>query len=90
MVRILPAGTLAASSAASTSSALRSASSASIFDHTQRVVGALGASVPEVRMDAERARQIGARARETAWQLSAALGATAEGVRAFIPDIRLG
>jgi len=61
-----------------------------IFDHTQRVVGALGASVPEVRMDAERAQQIGARVREAAWQLSTALGATPEGVREIIPDIRLG
>lgn len=63
---------------------------APIFDHTQQVVGALGASVPEVRMDAERAQQIGGRIREVAWQLSTALGATAEGVRAAIPDIRLG
>jgi len=63
---------------------------APIFDHTHRVVGALGASVPEVRMDAERAQQIGARVREAAWQLSTALGATPEGVRAIIPDIRLG
>ncbi|MGZ5378714.1 MAG: IclR family transcriptional regulator domain-containing protein, partial [Mycobacterium sp.] len=63
---------------------------APVFDHTQQVVGALGASVPEVRMDAERAQQIGGRVREVAWQLSTALGATAEGVRAVIPDIRLG
>ncbi|WP_051468666.1 IclR family transcriptional regulator [Mycolicibacterium tusciae] len=63
---------------------------APIFDHTQQVVGALGASVPEVRMDAERAQLIGARVREVAWQLSTALGATAEGVRAVRPDIRLG
>ena len=61
-----------------------------VFDHTQRVVGALGASVPEVRMDAERAQQIGTRVREAAWQLSTALGATPEGVHAVIPDIRLG
>jgi IclR family acetate operon transcriptional repressor len=63
---------------------------APVFDHTQRVVGALGASVPEVRMDAERAQQIGTRVREVAWQLSTALGATPDGVRAVIPDIRLG
>ncbi len=63
---------------------------APVFDHTQQVVGALGASVPEVRMDAERAQQIGGRVREVAWQLSTALGATAEGVRAVIPHIRLG
>jgi IclR family acetate operon transcriptional repressor len=63
---------------------------APIFDHTQQVVGALGASVPEVRMDPERVQQIGARVREAAWQLSTALGATPEGVRSVIPDIRLG
>jgi IclR family acetate operon transcriptional repressor len=63
---------------------------APIFDHTQRVVGALGASVPDARMDAERADKIGTRVREVAWQLSTALGATAEGVRALVPDIRLG
>jgi IclR family acetate operon transcriptional repressor len=63
---------------------------APVFDHTQKVVGALGASVPEVRMNAERVDKIGTRVREVAWQLSTALGATAEGVRAVVPDIRLG
>ena len=63
---------------------------APFFDHTQKVVGALGASVPDVRMSAERADKIGSRVREVAWQLSTALGATAEGVRALVPDIRLG
>lgn len=63
---------------------------APVFDHTQKVVGALGASVPDVRMNAERADQIGSRVREVAWQLSTALGATAQGVRALVPDIRLG
>jgi IclR family acetate operon transcriptional repressor len=63
---------------------------APVFDHTQRVVGAIGASVPLVRIDAQRAEQIGARVREIAWQLSSALGATAEGVHAVVPDIRLG
>jgi IclR family acetate operon transcriptional repressor len=67
-----------------------SAVAAPLFDHSQRVVGALGASVPEARMDQERAERIGTRVRETAWQLSIALGATAEGVRALLPDIRLG
>jgi IclR family transcriptional regulator, acetate operon repressor len=61
-----------------------------IFDHSQKVVGALGASVPEVRMSADRAEKIGSRVREVAWQLSTALGATAEGVHALVPDIRLG
>jgi IclR family transcriptional regulator, acetate operon repressor len=63
---------------------------APVFDHTQKVVGALGASVPEVRMSADRAEKIGSRVREVAWQLSTALGATAEGVHALVPDIRLG
>lgn len=63
---------------------------APVFDHTQQVVGALGASVPEVRMDQDRAQLIGARVREVAWQLSTALGATPDGVHAVIPDIRLG
>jgi IclR family acetate operon transcriptional repressor len=63
---------------------------APIFDHTDKVVGALGASVPEVRMSAERAEKIGSRVREVAWELSTALGATAEGVHALVPDIRLG
>jgi IclR family transcriptional regulator, acetate operon repressor len=63
---------------------------APVFDHTQKVVGALGASVPEVRMNAERVDKIGNRVREIAWQLSTALGATAEGVHALVPDIRLG
>jgi IclR family transcriptional regulator, acetate operon repressor len=63
---------------------------APVFDHSQKVVGALGASVPEVRMSADRAEKIGSRVREVAWQLSTALGATAEGVHALVPDIRLG
>ena len=33
---------------------------------------------------------MGERVREVAWQLSTALGATAEGVHALVPDIRLG
>jgi IclR family acetate operon transcriptional repressor len=41
-------------------------------------------------MNAERVDKIGTRVREVAWQLSTALGATAEGVRAVVPDIRLG
>jgi IclR family acetate operon transcriptional repressor len=60
-----------------------------VFDHTQRVIGAIGASVPDVRMTDERAGEMGCRIREVAWQLSTALGATAEGVHEFVPDIRL-
>lgn len=63
---------------------------APVFDHTQRVVGAIGASVPAVRMTPERQSEIGARVRDVAWQLSTALGATAEGVHALVPDVRLG
>ncbi|MCT7661790.1 IclR family transcriptional regulator [Mycobacterium deserti] len=63
---------------------------APVFDHTQKVIGAIGASVPDVRMSAERVDAMGARVREVAWQLSTALGATAEGVHAHVPDIRLG
>lgn len=61
-----------------------------VFDHTHKVVGAIGASVPEVRMNDERAAEIGRRICEVAWQLSTALGATAEGVHELVPDIRLG
>ena len=63
---------------------------APVFDHTQRVIGAIGASVPAVRMNPERASVIGCRIREVAWQLSTTLGATAEGVHAVVPDIALG
>lgn len=63
---------------------------APVFDHTQRVVGAIGASVPAVRMSAERMAEMGRRVREVAWQLSTTLGATAEGVHATVPDITLG
>jgi IclR family transcriptional regulator, acetate operon repressor len=61
-----------------------------VFDHSQKAIGAIGVSVPEVRMTPDRADQMGARVREVAWQLSTTLGATAEGVHALAPDIRLG
>ncbi|MDO3636749.1 IclR family transcriptional regulator [Mycolicibacterium arseniciresistens] len=61
-----------------------------VFDHSQRVIGALGASVPEVRMSAERTDHIGTRVREVAWDLSTALGASVDGVRAAVPGLRLG
>jgi IclR family acetate operon transcriptional repressor len=64
--------------------------SAPVFDHTQRVVGALAASIPQSRISAESGETIGARLREMSWHLSAALGATAEGVRALVHDIGLG
>lgn len=63
---------------------------APVFNHTQKVIGAIGVSVPEVRMTDERADRMGERVREVAWQLSTTLGATAEGVHVLVPGIRLG
>ena len=51
---------------------------APVFDHTGAVVGALGLSVPTVRMDDARNEELGARAAEVAWEVSEALGATRE------------
>ena len=53
-----------------------------VFDHLGRVIGALGLSVPEVRMNDARADELGARAAESAWAVSEALGAT----RAAVED----
>lgn len=63
---------------------------APVFDHTQRVIGAIGASVPAVRMNPERMAEMGCRVREVAWRLSTALGATAAGVHEVVPDLTLG
>lgn len=49
---------------------------APVFDHTGRVVGALGLSVPTVRMGDARADELGHRVAEVAWEVSEALGAT--------------
>ena len=49
---------------------------APVFDHTGMVVGALGLSVPTVRMDDARAGELGRRAAAVAWDVSEALGAT--------------
>jgi IclR family acetate operon transcriptional repressor len=49
---------------------------APVFDHTGNVIGALGLSVPTVRMDEARADELGARAAAVAWDVSEALGAT--------------
>lgn len=49
---------------------------APVFDHTGMVVGALGLSVPTVRMDDARANELGRRAAAVAWDVSEALGAT--------------
>ncbi|SFB32778.1 transcriptional regulator, IclR family [Nocardioides alpinus] len=51
---------------------------APVFDHTGMVVGALGLSVPTVRMDDARTAELGARAAAVAWEVSEALGATRE------------
>lgn len=53
---------------------------APLFDHTGEVVGALGTSVPDVRMDDQRTARLGERVRDVAWQVSETLGATAEAV----------
>jgi IclR family acetate operon transcriptional repressor len=53
---------------------------APLYDHSGAVVGALGTSVPDVRMDDHRATQLGERVRAVAWQVSEALGATADAV----------
>jgi IclR family acetate operon transcriptional repressor len=53
---------------------------APIFDHTGAVVGALGFSVPTVRMDEERAGELGERVEAAAWRVSQTLGATEEAV----------
>jgi IclR family acetate operon transcriptional repressor len=50
---------------------------AAIFDHTGDVVGALGVSVPEARMDDARADELGLRVKEVAWEISELLGASA-------------
>ena len=47
-----------------------------VFDHTGKVIGSLGLSVPTVRMGDARADELGARAAEVAWEVSEALGAT--------------
>jgi IclR family transcriptional regulator, acetate operon repressor len=62
---------------------------APVFDHTGAVVGALGTSVPEIRMDDARAAQLGVRVREVAWQLSETLGAVPEHVARTVAGARL-
>lgn len=57
---------------------------APLFDHTGEVVGALGLSVPEIRMTDARAAELGERAKATAWQVSETLGASLASVRATV------
>lgn len=57
---------------------------APLFDHTGSVVGALGFSVPTIRLDAQRARELGMRIKDAAWEVSKRLGATREAVTSTI------
>jgi IclR family acetate operon transcriptional repressor len=57
---------------------------APLFDHTGQVVGALGLSVPQIRMGDERTAELGDRAKATAWQVSEGLGATLAAVQATL------
>ncbi|WP_049822845.1 IclR family transcriptional regulator [Arthrobacter sp. H41] len=54
---------------------------APIFDHTGSVIGAVGLSVPSMRIDEGRAALLGLRAKETAWEISEALGASDAAVK---------
>lgn len=54
---------------------------APIFDHTGSVIGAVGLSVPSMRIDDARAVRLGLRAKETAWEISEALGASDTAVK---------
>lgn len=49
---------------------------APVFDHTGQVAGALGLSVPEIRMDDARAEELGRRVSVAAWTISEVIGAT--------------
>jgi IclR family acetate operon transcriptional repressor len=53
---------------------------APIFDHTGEVVGALGVSVPALRMDDARSQQLGVRCADVAWRISEGLGASTTAV----------
>lgn len=53
---------------------------APVFDHTGEVVGALGYSVPAIRMDDARVADLGERIARAAWRVSTVLGATEEAV----------
>jgi IclR family acetate operon transcriptional repressor len=58
--------------------------SAPIFDHTGQVIGALGLSVPRVRMDDARAEVLGERITACSWAVSESMGATAAAVDAAV------
>lgn len=61
---------------------------APIFDHSGVVVGAVGVSVPLIRMGDERVEKLGNRVREVGWDISVALGATRAGVEAGQAGVR--
>ena len=48
------------------------------------MVGALGVSVPAVRMDDARAEELGRRVTRAAWQISEGLGATTAAVETAV------
>jgi IclR family acetate operon transcriptional repressor len=58
--------------------------SAPIFDHTGQVIGALGLSVPRVRMDDARAEMLGERITTCSWAVSESMGATTAAVDAAV------
>lgn len=57
---------------------------APVFDHTGSVIGAVGLSVPSMRINDARASELGLRAKEIAWQISEALGASDQMVREML------
>lgn len=57
---------------------------APIFDHSGAVIGAIGLSVPAMRINDERSQQLGLRVKEVAWEISEALGASAATVQRTI------
>ncbi len=54
------------------------------------VVGSVNASVPQSRVDDDRAREIAEHVRGTAWAISLDLGATAQDVATTVPGLRIG
>ena len=61
---------------------------APVFDHTGGVAGALGLSVPTVRMRPQRVQELGRRIKDAAWQVSQRLGASTDIVeQALEPEV---
>jgi IclR family acetate operon transcriptional repressor len=57
---------------------------APVFDHSGAVVGALGLSVPTIRMSPERVEELGRHVKDAAWEVSRGLGASRETVEPAI------